>query len=315
VRRSAGGKDGPPEADLAHQLSYAAPLFMASLLTVSARNLDKFIVASTLSTEEFALYSRGAIEIPMMLVVSHTVSVLLLPRFVKWHRSGEHHSIVRLWHRTLRRTLLLVAPIFSFFFITAGPLMTLLYSAQYLRSAEVFQVYLLISLVQITAYDAILQSFGKTREVFRGSLMNAVITLGLGILFMRIFGFRGPAWAFLVGMLTTTAYYLRHIKRVLDMTFRELMPWGVLLKTVAVAFVGAALATRAVGAWTGGQGAGYLMLSGVVFAPLFLGAAWFLKLLRPEDLTFLRRDEPPGAAGGPGDAGAGPVTPRSPERG
>ena len=58
-------------------IKYSAPLGIASMMGTIMLQLDKIIVSSMCTPEEFANYVNGAIEIPLIAVITGSISAVI----------------------------------------------------------------------------------------------------------------------------------------------------------------------------------------------------------------------------------------------
>ena len=75
------------------QLQYAVPLGLAAIIGTISKLLDKMIVSSMCSPEQSAVYINGAIEIPLIGVLTGSVMAIIIPDLVKMHKAAQYKEL------------------------------------------------------------------------------------------------------------------------------------------------------------------------------------------------------------------------------
>ncbi len=273
-------------------LAFALPLGAAAMTGLVSRQLDKIIVSSTFSPERFALYANGSYEIPLISVLTMSVTAVLVPAIVRARADDNTPEVKRLWHGSARRLAWLFFPVFVFLFIAARPLMVFLFSEKYAGSAAPFRVFLFLLPLRIAFYSAFLRALGRTRPILVTSLVSMVISLALSLTLLQIepLGFLGPALAMLAGAYWAAWYGIRVAIRTLGWRWRDYFPWGALAAIMSVA-IGAAVPTVVVGWFLRAESA-FVQLAGmgVVFALTYLVVGQLTGAARPQEWIRAIRD-------------------------
>jgi len=273
---------------LIRQIRYAAPLFLSSFAIVLGRQLDKFIIASVYPTTDFAVYFRGALELPVVTIVTFTVSNMLLPQFVKLYQAGQHKDFLYLWHQAVKKTALIIFPILVIFLFVSQRFMTFLYTERYIQSASIFRIYVLMMLFQVTAYDCIIQATGKTQFIFYASMLNVITTLSASLVLIRWLGIQGAAMGFLLGQLVATMYYLGRIRGIFDIALKHLFPWKHLVQVLGLTLLlGAMLYGLHFTPWFSSKLV-FMLVYGSLFMAVYILLIFRLGFVRRADLSFLR---------------------------
>ena len=86
-----------------------------------------------------------------------------------------------------------------------------LYSKNYLSDVgiSVFRVYSIVAMFRFTYFGMIPSALGKTKIVFKYSLVGMIINLFLNYLFFKHWGMIGPSIATLVSMIVSASLYFR----------------------------------------------------------------------------------------------------------
>lgn len=221
---------------LRHQLAYSIPLGLASVLGVISKQLNKTVVSSTFSPKVYAVYVNGAFEIPFIGLLTGSLMAVLVPEFVKRLKQGETGtSVWSLWNTATTKTALLLFPIAVLLFVFASEFMVVMFSAKYVNSASIFQIYLALAVLRITQYGALLQALGRTRLILYTSIFGLLVNLGLSVVLIQVLGLSGPAWANVITTYIWAFSYLLIICRLLKISFWRVLPWKELARIILIA--------------------------------------------------------------------------------
>ncbi|MFQ5963554.1 MAG: oligosaccharide flippase family protein [Candidatus Scalinduaceae bacterium] len=206
------------------QFFYSYPLGASLIVGVMRKYIDQFIIAFFYNPVNFAIYSRGAFELPFIALMPYTLNKLMIPRIVEYQKEDRKSSILHLWHESIRKVALVFFPLFIFTFIFAEQIITLLFTSDYLDSVSIFRIYLVLLPFRIVAYRTILQAVGKTKQIFIAVSISLILSVVLGIAFERIMGMTGPAIAIVIGELAGSGFMLWQTKIHLKVSLSDLIP-------------------------------------------------------------------------------------------
>ncbi|GIX49585.1 MAG: hypothetical protein KatS3mg131_3796 [Candidatus Tectimicrobiota bacterium] len=209
---------------LRQQVAYSAPLGLSVLTGVLRSYADKFLISLLYVPETFAVYARGAFELPLVRVLPYTLGGLLIPKIAAAHKAGDTARIIYLWQEKARVVALVFFPLFVFSFLFAEQIVTALFTAAYAESTLIFRIYLCLLPFRIVQYRAILQGVGHTRPIMLATWVALGATVVLSVAFHWLLGFGGPALAMVLGELAGAGFMLWQSKRVLGVKWSDLVP-------------------------------------------------------------------------------------------
>lgn len=210
-------------------LAFSVPLGLASVIGTLNIELDKLLIGKLMTTDDFAIYSNAAQELPVTLIASAFTAVLL-PQMVRLLKKDRNRDAVRLWGNATTLSLIIIAIIGVGCFVYAEDVVTMLYGKKFVSGANVFRLYSLYLLLRCTYYGMVLNSIGKTRFIFWCSIgtlvSNAILNVVLFFTF-RLFGQQmlAPAVATFISTVTMAYVQLHSTAKLLKLKFRELFPW------------------------------------------------------------------------------------------
>lgn len=215
---------------LKSQLSYAVPLGLSSLVGMLSIQLDKIMVSGFFTPEQFAVFSVGAMELPLIGILANSVNSVILPNL----SSGDKDQMGALYSATVRKNSLLVFPLAVLFFLLADPLMVFLYGAPYAKAASYFRIYLYALPLRIATYGIIFQAMGKTKVMMLNSIIALIANAGLNFLLIRKLGMQGAALATVLVTWITVAIYLIQMKHFLHLKLGSFFPLSKIISTFMV---------------------------------------------------------------------------------
>ena len=175
-------------------VSYSYPLALASGVAILNKNIDKVLVSIFESPAEAAVFINGAMEIPLISVVTGSVAGILAAEFSKKYSEGKYEDILRVWKRGTEKVSLILIPGAALLWFFSEECMVLLYGEQYKGSAEPFRVYLLLIPLRVMQGGLFLRVSGHTKVILWFSIgicaSNAVLTTTL----VHLYGMIGAAW-------------------------------------------------------------------------------------------------------------------------
>jgi len=222
---------------LIQQFRYAFPIGVASIVGMLTKQLDKIVIASFFTAAQYAIYANGAIEIPLIGVITSSVMAVLMPKFVELNLNGEQEKLIKLWHNAIRKVALIILPVMVFLLIYAPESLTLLFSSKYRESANVFRIYLLSLPNRVTTFGTILLSLGLSRLVMLYSFYALVLNVGLNYLLVMTVGFLGPAIGTLVAIYFVNYLQLRKISSLMNSDLSSIFPWQTLGRIAAATLI------------------------------------------------------------------------------
>jgi O-antigen/teichoic acid export membrane protein len=215
-------------------LRYGLPLALTGLAGKFAFQFDRLVVSRNFSAATYAVYVVGAVELPLTVIVQQSVNSVLVPALTRHYRAGDIGALAAQWRRAIRRTSLVLLPIFVFFMLTATETIHLLFGASYGESTDVFRVYLLLVPLRVATYGLITQAIGRTQINLTASFvllaLNAVLVLAL----VGPLGLIGPAVGTVLATYGMAGYYLGRLRGVLGLPVRALFPWRLLGANLAI---------------------------------------------------------------------------------
>jgi O-antigen/teichoic acid export membrane protein len=174
-------------------------------------------------------------------MVANAVAAVMMPQFVSAYLDGRHEDLLSAWMEAIRKVSIIVLPLVILFLVIAQDLIVLLFTEKYLAAVLPFQIYTLILLQRVTAYDAVLKAIDRTRVVTMWALFTILVNLALCVPFVLWIGMVGAALSTLVANAVTWIYVLVKISHGLGVKLPEVFPFRFYARVLAAAVIAAAV--------------------------------------------------------------------------
>ena len=222
---------------------FCIPLGLATSIGTLSAELDKLVISFLYSTEEYAIYSNAAKELPLTALAAATTMVIM-PKIVALLHQGKSEQAVSLWKDSFVANFTIMAVLVTGIIVYAPEAITLLYSEKYLPGVSVFRIYTLFLLMRCTYFAMILNALGYSKYIFYNSILMLGLNVVFNILFYSLFGFIGPALATVVETLVSASILYWETAKKLHVSVRVLIPYRELLFVTLVNIVFGAIFGR-----------------------------------------------------------------------
>jgi O-antigen/teichoic acid export membrane protein len=269
----------------AAQLAYSLPLAASTCVGLVGGLLDKAIVALSFSPAAYAIYSIGALEIPLDSIFQGSVASVLRATLPALIAEGRLEEVARIWRDSVRKLALIMIPSFLFLTVFADTLITTLFTRRYQASVQVFHIYLLVLPLDMFILNAIPQVFGRTRLNLYVAAATVTSNVVLSFALLRIIGILGPATAFACSAYLGSALYFAVTTRLLRTRPLRLLPVAAIGRTLLAAGVAIAPATMAASL---SRGLPSLLAAAFAFLAFYLVAGYVVHAFVPSDIEIAR---------------------------
>mgnify|MGYP001619846065 CR=1 FL=1 len=254
--------------EIMEQWKYVAPIGSARVLSNIKPKVDQFMISYWYPPEMFAVYARGAFSLPVAYMVVGNVSDVLLPKLVQLGKAGKKQEMFDLWQEAMKRVSLFTVPLFVFFLLYAEEVIVFLFTDAYRGSALIFAIYLCSLPMELFYFGHLHQAFGFTRHILLANILTFPLTILLNVVFHALFGFTGPAIAWVVTKGLTIFYHLAVIRKYFSVSFFQVFPWAHLGKMLGLCLLAGAVSYPL--KWLAAPNVLVLAAGAVCFAGLYL---------------------------------------------
>lgn len=272
----------PDRSHLLAQFRFALPFGLALVAWTLANNLHFYAVAALYDPALFAIYSVGCLQIPALSTLFETVSDLTLVRMTELRNEGRLEEAAALLGASVTKLGVVLFPIYAWALLHAQDLLVLLFTQKFDASVGIFRVFLATVPLAALELDYVARAFGDARFILQINLLRLVLS---GLLLLLLLGPLGPvgaALATVAALSLAKMVTLLKLKQLFQVPVARLLPWTRLGRIAAMS--AAAAAAAALGTLPAGSaGAGLrLLLSALVFGPVYAGLVWSGGILEEE---------------------------------
>lgn len=190
-------------------MAYAIPFGLTGVLWIAQTDIHNYFVGHGFSPSEYAIYAYGCFEIPLIAMLSDSVSSVLLPRMNALQLAGDRDEMIRLMARATEKLAFFYFPVYLFLLITAKTLMVTLFTQSYEASASIFVINLTLLPFSALALDPVVRSFKELGRLF---LLTRLLIL---MCMIGVFYF-GLGYFSLTGMITVAVCSILFEKFIAD---------------------------------------------------------------------------------------------------
>jgi O-antigen/teichoic acid export membrane protein len=271
------------------QLAYAMPLGFAGLLYTVQTDLHNYFVSHRFSAADFAIYSVGCLEIPLIGLLRDSVNSVMIPRVSLMQKQGETREIIRLTARVMRKLAAFFFPVYALFMVVGREFIAFLFTPAYLASWPILAVNLLMLPFSIVVLDPLVRAYVEHRYYLLKlrAVMFFVLVAGLWYGVAR-FGLLGAVGTVVAISVFERIALLQKFARVLGVSRSDLPEFSDVAKLALASLLaaGAALLVRA--AMSGFKPFFILAACGTVFAVAYLAAVLLLRVVNEEEFDAVR---------------------------
>ena len=218
------------------QLKLSIPLALGSMVAMLSGEIDKVIVSTMMhDLKEVAIYLNGAIELPLVTVVTVSAMNVILPELATCFKEDRLDDMLVLWRRTAEKCLIVLAPAMAFVLAMAPELMTVLFSSTYAESAYPLRIYALLLPIRAVQMTTLFVAAGRSGFVTVAATIGLVANVILSVIFVLWLGPVGAAWATVLSIYTMRTYAFTAMGKILQCRFAELVRFRKVAWTIVVA--------------------------------------------------------------------------------
>jgi O-antigen/teichoic acid export membrane protein len=201
-------------------LGQGFPLYLATFIGTLSVNLDKSIVSFFENKETFAIFSVGALEIPVFAMLSAAFSQNVYPELVTLINQDKKEQAKKLWINTTKNVSFITFPMIFLLMFFAEDIIFYIYSTKYEKSIFLFQTYLLFGLLRNNSYGALISASGKTKFIMIYAAMMLCFNLIISLVLYKIIGINGVVYGSLASTLVIAYLQLKH-ENLLSIYFKD----------------------------------------------------------------------------------------------
>jgi O-antigen/teichoic acid export membrane protein len=160
-----------------HYWSYAKPLILFSIVTVSVKFLDKVLLKELTSETELGFYTVAFSLGGGLLMIKSQIGVTFFPLFARFISEGANERLADVVSKYLNLVLFIVFPIITGLIIASKQIIIVLYGIQYEPSVSSFIILTISSFVTLLGqpFGNIISGAGKFYQLTTVNTIKAII--------------------------------------------------------------------------------------------------------------------------------------------
>jgi len=167
------------------QLRNALPFGIGGLAYSALYDLHFYYVSHYFDPGQFAIYSVGCFQLPLLVLLIDSVRAVLIPEVARLDKNGNPDAIIEVWMGFIRQLAFFFVPICTLLFLLRREFITVLFTTKYLASVPIFGVNLLVIMLATNLSGAVMRAFDDFRY-FHAKLCFALMPVALVALYLGI---------------------------------------------------------------------------------------------------------------------------------
>jgi O-antigen/teichoic acid export membrane protein len=205
------------KAKMKEVFNYCLPISISGCLGFFVDKVDMLILSGQLSAESFAFYSMGCLIVPPLIMLDVSVQKVLIPHLSRTHAEKNWYEASEYFRKAISDIAFLIIPAICGLVFFAKPIVTLLFTDQYLPSVIFLQIFAISYLQYVIPHDAVPRASGHTGWILKIYLLVTPISL-ISVFIAAKFG--GAKEALM------TAIIIKFLPKILGLAYsRQIMQW------------------------------------------------------------------------------------------
>ncbi|MFT3981225.1 MAG: oligosaccharide flippase family protein [Ferruginibacter sp.] len=223
----------PETAGIGKQWLY---LGLHDVIDVVFKWIDKWLILTFISVQQFAIYYNGSYEIPVYPLLLTAVSNIMLVELSKLKKEKLSRS-VDIYNRSGYFLGSFIFPLFCFLLLFHRELFLFVFGEKYATAIPVFLVSIFVLPVRTAYYTAVLQVHHRNDIILKGAILDLVLAVLFMAILYPLFGLPGLAGAFVLSTYIQAGYYLWYTSSILKVPVSSILPFGYFIGIFCVSMI------------------------------------------------------------------------------
>ncbi|MFZ2959118.1 MAG: oligosaccharide flippase family protein [Candidatus Ozemobacteraceae bacterium] len=225
-------------------LQLSVPMGLSTMISSVSGSMDKFLVAKFSSPQEFAIFSNGSFEIPLIGIVTGSISLVILPEMRRLIVQNRILDALECFKSAAVHSGIIIIPSMFFLWFNAESIITTVFSSSYLESTIIFQYYLLAMPARIVNFAFFFLALGQTNIVLIRSLIGLILNFLLSTILISYYGPKGAAIAsLLVIYCWNTLFSLNELSKIVNIRIADIVPFKKIAQLFGISLASMGLVT------------------------------------------------------------------------
>ena len=195
---------------------------------------DTVLVGYFLDNVDVGVY-RVALSLTFVATITTSATrEVLYPRISLWGKNNEFGLVEESLKRAFTYSLLLAVPVFAGGLVLSDKLLYYFYGAEFARGSIVLVILLAVQIVNVfqSIFTAYIGGMDRPKDVFKVTIITAMINIILDILLIPLFGIEGAAVATLITMSLNALFAWMILSKIISVQFEMNSLFNILKATV-----------------------------------------------------------------------------------
>ncbi len=158
-------------------LDYSFPISLSAALVMIIEKADQLILATFLSTTDYAFYTLGCLVVPTILILESSIQKKLIPNLSSLYQKQEIQSMQRILKEAIEGIAFLTIPSIFGLILYSDVIIEILYTKEYLEASFFLKVFALNYFMYLIPHDSLLRSTGQTKILLKINIVFATLSL------------------------------------------------------------------------------------------------------------------------------------------
>jgi len=220
------------------QTSYVAPLGLSGFAYSAQSDLHSYLVAEHFSVENYAIYSTGSTQLPLVNTVRDALVSVMLARVSSLQQQGETAQIREIILRAVRKLSAFYIPICVALFVLGREFLITVYTAKYIDSYPILVLNAVLLPLGAMITDPVLRAYAAYRYVtLKVRLVMLMVLVILALSSIQFLGMIGVMAAYVLSVAIERFLLFSLSMRILKATWHDWKAVGDVLKYLGAALV------------------------------------------------------------------------------
>lgn len=191
-------------------IKFGFPLFIATYIGVLTLHIDKVIINKLGGIEAFAIYSVGALEIPLIALITKSFVNVTYPKIVNLVNVKDIGQAKILWVKDLVKVSYISYPIICLLMLFSKTIITGIFGETYHDSVSIFKAYCLLLLWRNGVYGTIISVREKTLLIAKYSLIALIVNVFFSFILFRYYGVIGVIYSTFIAITVLHLLFMKY---------------------------------------------------------------------------------------------------------
>ncbi len=213
-------------AEMQKQLQHGFNLGLGTVIGGLHKQMDSFLVALMTNPADYAVFTNGAQEVPLVSVVQGSVTAAILPDMTRLFGSHEKDKAHALWVRATVKVAWILFPATAVLICLSQEIMTFVFSSRYRESGSILAIYLMLLPLRSVSYGAVCIAADRNDLIRNGALLGFLTNVVMSVVFIPLLGAKGAAIATVCTFgFVLIPWYMRKLAGLFEVPIGNILPW------------------------------------------------------------------------------------------